>query len=152
MTKTISLKVNGVIELPNDLVMEMLSRYFSLLEKLDKKEIQGLVSQLSFIRPKDIRLSKRQAHTLQKIFEGFSNKEIASDMRISERTVKYHVSELFKKFGVSDRSRLQFVAFGMSKNGDVGGSGNETNGDRSTDTVDTENMSRAFQANARAAH
>jgi DNA-binding NarL/FixJ family response regulator len=42
---------------------------------------------------------------------GHSNKEIASELNVGERTVKAHMTAIFRKVGVSDRLRLAlFVA------------------------------------------
>lgn len=38
------------------------------------------------------------------------NKEIATKLEISERTVKNHVSNIFKKIGVSDRTQAAVFA------------------------------------------
>ena len=39
-----------------------------------------------------------------------SNKEIASVLNISERTVKNHISNIFKKIDVSDRTQAAVFA------------------------------------------
>ena len=44
------------------------------------------------------------------ISAGYLNKEIGSELNISERTVKNHVSNLFKKIGVSDRTQAAVYA------------------------------------------
>lgn len=44
------------------------------------------------------------------IASGSSNKEIASTLSISERTVKNHVSNIFKKIDVSDRTQAAVFA------------------------------------------
>ena len=41
---------------------------------------------------------------------GAFNKEIGSALNISERTVKNHVSNIFKKIGVSDRTQAAVFA------------------------------------------
>jgi DNA-binding NarL/FixJ family response regulator len=51
-------------------------------------------------------LSRREREVLISILNGLTNKEIASDLHISERTVKFHVSRLFQKFGAQRRSDL----------------------------------------------
>jgi DNA-binding NarL/FixJ family response regulator len=51
-------------------------------------------------------LSRREQEILEKLFQNFSNKEIASELNISERTVKFHVSNLLQKFRVSGRMEL----------------------------------------------
>jgi len=37
---------------------------------------------------------------------GRSNKDIAQEMSLSERTVKYHLTRIFEKLGVSGRMEL----------------------------------------------
>jgi len=51
-------------------------------------------------------LSPRQREILQSVVRNLSNKEIASRLNISVRTVKFHVSSLLEKFGVESRSAL----------------------------------------------
>jgi DNA-binding NarL/FixJ family response regulator len=51
-------------------------------------------------------LSGRQREVLDALLENLSNKEIASRLNISERTVKFHVSNLLSKFGVQRRHDL----------------------------------------------
>ena len=51
-------------------------------------------------------LSRRQTEVLEGLKEGLANKEIANKLNISERTVKFHVSNLFTKFKVDSRIQL----------------------------------------------
>jgi len=51
-------------------------------------------------------LSRQQQQIIEQIVAGCSNKEIAEEMSISERTVKYHLTRIFEKFGVSGRMEL----------------------------------------------
>lgn len=55
-------------------------------------------------------LTKRETEILRMIAAGYLNKEIGSELNISERTVKNHVSSLFKKIGVSDRTQAAVYA------------------------------------------
>lgn len=55
-------------------------------------------------------LTKRELEVLRMIASGSFNKEIASTLNISERTVKNHVSNIFKKIGVSDRTQAAVFA------------------------------------------
>ena len=57
---------------------------------------------------KQIALKKRETEVLQLISEGKSNKEIAIILDISVSTVKFHVSNLFRKFNA--RSRTECVS------------------------------------------
>ena len=52
------------------------------------------------------RLSPRELQVLDLLLDNLSNKEIASRMKIAERTVKFHVSNVLMKFGVNRRSDL----------------------------------------------
>ena len=61
-------------------------------------------------RSKDKLLSTREIEVLCALAEGLYNKEIASKLQISEKTVKNHVSNIFKKIGVSDRTQAAVYA------------------------------------------
>jgi two-component system NarL family response regulator len=51
-------------------------------------------------------LTPREKEIVRLIVGGASNKQAASALNISERTVKGHLSNVFQKLGVSDRLRL----------------------------------------------
>ena len=55
-------------------------------------------------------LTKRELDVLKNLAIGMYNKEIATKLEISERTVKNHVSNIFKKIGVSDRTQAAVFA------------------------------------------
>jgi two-component system NarL family response regulator len=57
-----------------------------------------------------VQLTPRELSTLQLIADGRSNKEIASELRISERTVKTHLGHLFDKLGVTSRTEAVKIA------------------------------------------
>lgn len=56
-------------------------------------------------------LTSREIEVLELIAEGMINKEIAKQLYISEKTVKNHVSNIFKKLNVSDRTQAAIYAF-----------------------------------------
>lgn len=56
-------------------------------------------------------LSKRELQVVHKIMEGRSNKVIASELFISERTVKFHCANIYKKLNISSRSALIACCF-----------------------------------------
>jgi DNA-binding CsgD family transcriptional regulator len=60
-----------------------------------------------------VALSPRQKEILQSIIGNKANKEIASILNISVRTVKFHISTLLEKFGVSNRNELARKAVGL---------------------------------------
>lgn len=55
-------------------------------------------------------LSDREISVLQLVAEGKTNKEIAKDLRISEKTVKNHARSIFHKLNVSDRTQAAIHA------------------------------------------
>jgi DNA-binding NarL/FixJ family response regulator len=57
-----------------------------------------------------VQLTPRELSTLQLIADGRSNKEIASELGISERTVKTHLGHLFDKLGVTSRTEAVKIA------------------------------------------
>lgn len=53
-----------------------------------------------------VEISRREREVLDLLLENLSNKEIAAKLFVSERTVKFHVSNLLSKFGVQRRAEL----------------------------------------------
>lgn len=54
--------------------------------------------------------TKRECDVLQLLAEGKSNRAVAETLNISEKTVKNHVSSLFKKMNVNDRTQAVITA------------------------------------------
>lgn len=93
-----------------------------------KKAINYVVNGESYIQPKLIpllnnrlmardkdkekieMLTRREKEVLIQIANGMINKEIANALHISERTVKNHISNIFKKIDVSDRTQAAVFA------------------------------------------
>jgi len=57
------------------------------------------------------RLSERELEVLALIAKGASNVEIATDLYVSERTVKGHVGSIFAKLGARDRAAAIISAY-----------------------------------------
>ena len=55
-------------------------------------------------------LTQRELEVLTQVANGMLNKEIATSLCISERTVKNHISNIFKKIEVSDRTQAAVFA------------------------------------------
>lgn len=93
-----------------------------------KKAINTVLSGESYIQPKLIpilnnklfardmdkekiaSLTSRELEVLIQVANGMFNKEIATNLNISERTVKNHISNIFKKIDVSDRTQAAVFA------------------------------------------
>ncbi|WP_121613009.1 response regulator [Mesobacillus foraminis] len=73
-----------------------------LLANLSNKSRQGT-------NPLDS-LTKRELEVLREIAKGKSNKEIAGDLFITEKTVKTHVSNLLAKLELADRTQAALFA------------------------------------------
>jgi len=56
-------------------------------------------------------LSRREQEVLNSLLENLANKEIGNKLNISERTVKFHVSNLLSKFGVRRRADLILLCY-----------------------------------------
>ena len=61
-------------------------------------------------RSEEDKLTRREIEVLKLLAEGLFNKEIAYKLSISEKTVKNHVSNIFKKIGVFDRTQAAVYA------------------------------------------
>jgi DNA-binding NarL/FixJ family response regulator len=57
-----------------------------------------------------VQLTPRELSTLRLLADGKANKEIASELGISDRTVKTHLGHLFEKLGVTSRTEAVKVA------------------------------------------
>jgi DNA-binding CsgD family transcriptional regulator len=58
-------------------------------------------------------LTAREKEVLQLMAEGLANKQIAMRLSISEHTVKFHLSSLYSKLGVSSRTEAVKRGLGL---------------------------------------
>jgi two-component system nitrate/nitrite response regulator NarL len=65
-------------------------------------------------RQKKFGLTPRELEIVSAVVAGFANKEIADYFKISEDTVKHHLSNIFDKLGVSTRLELALFAVNQS--------------------------------------
>jgi two-component system, NarL family, response regulator LiaR len=79
---------------------------------IDPSVAARLVERLSQDEPRDDyeSLTAREREVLELIGRGYSNKRIALDLGIAEKTVKTHVSNLLGKLGVADRTQAALYA------------------------------------------
>jgi len=61
------------------------------------------------VRPKAL-LSNREMHVLQEVAEGFSNKQIAWRLGISEKTVRNHLVSVYDKLKATNRTHAVMLA------------------------------------------
>lgn len=76
--------------------------------------LQKNISQVMFSKPKtasQLRLSDKELQILEEIAKGMRSKDIAIDFNISERTVKFYLTSIYNKLGVS--SRAEAISFAL---------------------------------------
>jgi two-component system, NarL family, nitrate/nitrite response regulator NarL len=84
--------------------------------------MQYLVASLSKAKQSEVtkhdqawrtKLSQREVEVVDAIARGASNKLVARELDITERTVKAHVTAIFEKLGVKDRLKLVLMVTGQ---------------------------------------
>jgi DNA-binding NarL/FixJ family response regulator len=60
--------------------------------------------------PRDEHLTPRELETLRLVAGGLPNVHVARRMRVSERTVSFHLSNVYRKLGVSNRTEASHYA------------------------------------------
>jgi two-component system nitrate/nitrite response regulator NarL len=76
--------------------------------------LRTLVAPTAFPQRNKYRLTPRELEIVAAVVAGFANKEIAQYFKISEDTVKHHLSNIFDKVGVSSRLELALFAVNQS--------------------------------------
>jgi DNA-binding NarL/FixJ family response regulator len=71
---------------------------------LDPKAAREVLSARTRSDPVDV-LSAREQEVLQLVARGLPNKRIARELAISEKTVKAHLTSIFQRLGVTDRTQ-----------------------------------------------
>ena len=94
LKKAIGKVYNDEVYIQNNLLSQFNTK--NKMRNLDKNKIDSLTN--------------RELEVLIQIANGMFNKEIAMLLNISERTVKNHVSNIFKKIEVSDRTQAAVFA------------------------------------------
>lgn len=82
--------------------LELLNIDLNLLENIEKVASLDENANLNF----DNKLSKRESEVAKLICIGFTNKQIAKKLFISEKTVKTHVSNILVKLDLRDRVHI----------------------------------------------
>jgi DNA-binding NarL/FixJ family response regulator len=82
----------------------------SLLQPNVAARLVNRFAELSRRTGPDETLSERELEVLRCMARGAANKEIASQLVISESTVKTHVTNIFQKLGASDRTQAVTIA------------------------------------------
>ena len=84
-------------------------------EKVFPSQVEQKVEESRAQAESDLQeLSNREQEVLELLAQGMSNKSIAEELFISEKTVKNHVSSILRKLSVNDRTQAVIVSL---KNG-----------------------------------
>jgi DNA-binding NarL/FixJ family response regulator len=78
--------------------------------RLDPVVARRMMSSLRTAPPEEVDLTSREHAVLRLVGEGRANKEIASELGISERTARTHVSNILRKLGLSSRTQAALWA------------------------------------------
>ena len=84
-----------------------------ILNKKILKEFAAMTPNITYHPSSEGPLSDKEMQVLAILTEGYSNKDIAAKMFITEKTVKAHVSSILRKLGVKDRT--QAVIFALKR-------------------------------------
>ncbi len=98
----------GKAQLHPDIIKKLMSAVSMQETKAPSIQAESVDSRAS--SPTNENLTAREQEVLQMIGKGFTNREIAEKLVISETTVKTHVSHLLGKLGVEDRTQAAIWA------------------------------------------
>lgn len=79
-------------------------------EKIIHPEVQKVMEDVAKKPHYVNKLSKRETDVLKEMAKGKTNREIAEALFVSEKTIKTHVSHIFSKLQVSDRTQAAIYA------------------------------------------
>jgi DNA-binding CsgD family transcriptional regulator len=108
-------------KMERSLLKDELKIYMDLLSSRRAGENpQGAADKLPAAGQTESPLTERELQVLALLGEGRSNKETAATLQISDQTVKNHISHIFAKLGVNDRTSavLMAISNGWIQNSD----------------------------------
>ena len=106
-------------EMAGDVLLKAIQKVHAGEAWLDRLSIANLLEEIAEVErgrpdPEASRiasLSPREREVINLIGEGLNNKKIAERLKISETTVRHHLTSIFAKLGVSDRLELLVYAY-----------------------------------------
>lgn len=110
--EAIRLGARGVVlkEMPNRLLLQCLHKVHAGGEWLERRSVRLALDKLlrreSELDKVQRLLTVREMELLRLVVNGHSNREIASELCISEGTAKVHLHRIYKKLGVKSRTAL----------------------------------------------
>jgi DNA-binding NarL/FixJ family response regulator len=98
---------------PSEHVVDAINAVYrgeSMITPSMTKKLVNIHLQQTQVKKDESNLTDREQEVLIGLVEGLSNKEIAEKLFISDKTVKIHVSKIFKKLEVKSRSQAVIYA------------------------------------------
>ncbi|RXK17328.1 response regulator transcription factor [Macrococcus sp. DPC7161] len=92
-----------------DVLIETINRVYNG-EKVFHPHVMKVKNQAGTLPHLENPLSKREIEVLREMSNGYTNKEIAEVLFVSEKTIKTHVSHIFTKLQVTDRTQASLYA------------------------------------------
>jgi DNA-binding NarL/FixJ family response regulator len=104
--RTLSLRGWGVVstDAPSEELGAAVAAVAQGLTVLPKSLAERLLDEPAAVEELSEPLTARESEVLGLLGHGLSNKMIARELHISEHTVKFHISSLYSKLGVSNRA------------------------------------------------
>ena len=81
-----------------------------LFGEINRQHVRTLETAKVSERTKEERLTYRELEVVEMICKGMSNQEVADTLFLSEKTVKNHLTNIFRKIGVTDRTQAVLYA------------------------------------------
>src|SRR5437879_13203480 len=96
----------------NCVVRGQLTSDYVVMVQADEEVLEGLNEKANKLLEagksvrSQVKLTRREEEVLSGLMKSLANKEIAANLNLSERTIKFHVSSLLAKFNVRGRMEL----------------------------------------------
>jgi len=111
LIETIKRVFNGETVIDQSIFHQIVDDYTRLSKKVAEKRKAPLRENIEELTP-------REQEILQHLVKGLTNKEISSATNLAVDTVKTHLRNIFRKFGVKNRTQAITQAMKLSQNPD----------------------------------
>lgn len=120
IAQALRLGARGIVlkESATELIIESVRVVMSGRYWVGRENVSDVVQLLSRLLPgagesgprKNFGITPREMEVVTAIVAGYSNREIAHKLTLSEQTIKHHITNIFDKLGVSNRMELTLFA------------------------------------------
>ncbi len=118
IARALQLGARGIVlkEAATELIIESIRTVLEGQYWVGRERVSDLVQLLQRLLPRKMRaeanfgLTPREMQVVAAITAGYSNREIAQKLCLSDQTVKHHITNIFDKVGMSNRVELSLFA------------------------------------------